>query len=290
MHRCFGCLIPLGGLQDFMGQPDPAPTVPSSFTSSGVVTWENAATPAMIGVGFPAKANFVAGTDYLLFTAPGGVTHAFWFDTTGGDSEPAGSVAADNSYQVDISGDTTAQDVLATLLAAINTAAIGVTAKNWGGTGLVIEVDTPGAAGNSWGIEDFVGHINFEVGGVASGEGNTFEGGIDTGTVIPDTEDGSSYWVGDVDQVTPTVLTFSIKNSGQLLLELADPTITLASSDATPTPTQPADLTLESGESIACSVSMVADAAAACDIEVTFDSTGSDESEQMFCYFLGIGV
>lgn len=77
-----------------------------------------------------AKASFTASTDYITFTLPDSTTHAFWFDTTGSDSEPAGSSSATNSTQVDISGDTTAADVASTLASAINTAAIGLAATS----------------------------------------------------------------------------------------------------------------------------------------------------------------
>lgn len=87
-----------------------------------------------------AKASFSASTDYIIFRIANGTTHAFWFDTTGGDSEPGGSAAADASTTVDISGDTTAADVGDALTTAINGASIGITATdNMDGTvGLAI--------------------------------------------------------------------------------------------------------------------------------------------------------
>jgi hypothetical protein len=51
----------------------------------------------------PANADLLADADYILFTRDGSgtpETFAFWFDTTGNDTEPAGSVAADHSFRV----------------------------------------------------------------------------------------------------------------------------------------------------------------------------------------------
>lgn len=76
------------------------------------------------------QANFAASTDYIIFRIANGTTHAFWFDTTGGDTEPGGSQAADASTTVDISGDTSAADVGDALTTAINGASIGITATD----------------------------------------------------------------------------------------------------------------------------------------------------------------
>ncbi|MBK8583444.1 MAG: hypothetical protein IPL86_17010 [Flavobacteriales bacterium] len=114
----------------------------------------------------PTKANITASTDYILFTLPNADTHAFWFDTTGADSEPAGSVSATNSTVVDVSGATTALQVAAALFAAINAAVIGVTCV--AGPGVVagdvnVFVDTPGIGGNSWVVEEFMTHASASV-------------------------------------------------------------------------------------------------------------------------------
>jgi len=106
-----------------------------------------------------AKVSYVAGTDWIQVITPAGITYAFWFDTTGADVEPAGSVAADDSYAVNISADTTAADVGARLVAAINTAAIaGLTAT--GTTTIVLDVTT---GGNKWRLQEFVTNAGFTI-------------------------------------------------------------------------------------------------------------------------------
>lgn len=106
-----------------------------------------------------AKASFAPSADWIQLITPGGVTHAFWFDTTGADTIPAGADAADNKYAVDISADTTAAQVGARLVTAITTAAIsGVAAA--GTTTVVIDVTT---GGNKWRLEEFVTNSGFSV-------------------------------------------------------------------------------------------------------------------------------
>lgn len=74
-----------------------------------------------------AKASFTASSDYIVFRIANGTTRAFWFDTTGADTEPTGSAAADASTTVNISGATSAADVAALLTTAISGASIGIT-------------------------------------------------------------------------------------------------------------------------------------------------------------------
>lgn len=86
-----------------------------------------------------AKANITASSDSIIFRIANGTTHAFWFDTTGGDTEPTESQSADASTTVDISaGVTTAAQVAAALHAAINGASIGVTSNDGAGDGTSI--------------------------------------------------------------------------------------------------------------------------------------------------------
>lgn len=106
------------------------------------------------------KANVAASTDYYLFTKPNGDTHAFWFDTTGADSEPAGSVAADASTAVDISADTTAAEVAERLRVAINAATIGLAGTINPVTPTVIALATTTAP---WFLNEFVTHASFTV-------------------------------------------------------------------------------------------------------------------------------
>jgi hypothetical protein len=112
------------------------------------------ATAAMI-----AKASFTASTDWMQVIDPDGETYAFWFDKTGADTEPAGSQAADNSFRVNISTDTTAAEVGARLVTAVTAAAItGLTAS---GTTTVTFAVTVG--GDHWRIEEFVTSVSFTV-------------------------------------------------------------------------------------------------------------------------------
>jgi len=121
-----------------------------------------------------AKASYTASTDYITLTAPDGTTYAFWFDTTGGDSEPAGSSGADNSYQVDISGDTSAADVAATLEGVIDSNSIGVDADDSAGSGQVdLTVDEYGFEGNDWAIAETVGDAGFTVTAFSGGQDGT---------------------------------------------------------------------------------------------------------------------
>ncbi|MCC7510213.1 MAG: hypothetical protein IT464_12705 [Planctomycetes bacterium] len=91
-----------------------------------------------------AKDSFVEDTDYILFDL-GATTHAFWFDVSGTDDEPAGSVAADASTRVDISAATDEASVAALLVASINGALIGITGDDSPGSGLIaVAADTPG--------------------------------------------------------------------------------------------------------------------------------------------------
>lgn len=103
------------------------------------------------------KANFAASTDYIVFKKANGDTHAFWFDTTGADSTPGGATAADARTQVNISGDTSAADVSDALTTAINSASIGITATDNGGTvGLAIA-----SSGYLWRVFEYVTNAGF---------------------------------------------------------------------------------------------------------------------------------
>lgn len=104
-----------------------------------------------------AKVSYAADTDYILITKPNGDTHAFWFDTTGSDTEPAGSQAADLSNAVDISGDTTDDDVATTLygvMGALASSSQQVAAE-------VVTVVAVGGPG--WHIREFVTNAGFTV-------------------------------------------------------------------------------------------------------------------------------
>jgi hypothetical protein len=111
-----------------------------------------------------ANSSLTASTDYITFTEthafPAGATHAFWFDTTGADSEPAGSVAADTSVEVTTTAMTAAQ-VATTLAAAINTADIGLVAFAVSTAVHVFVIE--GTVGTSWTLAETVTNAGFTV-------------------------------------------------------------------------------------------------------------------------------
>lgn len=154
-----------------------------------------------------AKASYSAGTDFFTLTDPAGTTYAFWMDTTGGDSAPAGATAADNTYDVDISGATSAADVAALIEAEINTASIGITADDSAGSGVcALDVDESGFEGNDWAISETVGNVGFTV--------TAFSGGQD-GTAV--TGDGTIYRLtkdrfgNDIEACTAEIKKFEVK-------------------------------------------------------------------------------
>jgi hypothetical protein len=104
-----------------------------------------------------AQADYTADTDYIIFRKPNGDTHAFWFDTTGSDTEPAGSQAADASTQVNISSDTTDIQVAATLEAAIDGASMGLDAEDSALDGTLTVTTTTGG----WQRREFVTDDDF---------------------------------------------------------------------------------------------------------------------------------
>jgi hypothetical protein len=66
-----------------------------------------------------AAADFLASSDFMVIKRDTGDTVAFWFDTTGADTVPAGAAAANDTVRVDISGVTTAEEVATVLDTAI---------------------------------------------------------------------------------------------------------------------------------------------------------------------------
>ena len=126
-----------------------------------------------------AKANYAASTDYFTITDAGGIVHAFWFDTTGSDTIPAGAVAADFAYAMDINAATDAASVGVIIETAINTAAIGVTADDTAGAGRVdIDIDLAGDEGNTWVLAEVVADAGFTVTTFAGGTGSAGAGNV----------------------------------------------------------------------------------------------------------------
>lgn len=107
-----------------------------------------------------ANSSLAASTDYITFTKPDTTTHAYWFDTTGSDTEPAGSSGATASTEVTTTGMTAAQ-VATALAAAINTDAIGLSAIAESSTVRVF--NQFGAIGTSWTLAESVTDAGFTV-------------------------------------------------------------------------------------------------------------------------------
>lgn len=105
-----------------------------------------------------ANSSLTASTDYITFTLPDATTHAFWFDTTGGDSEPAGSSGATASTEVTTTG-MTATQVATALAAAINTADIGLVANATGSGVWVFAV----VGGSTWTLAETVTNAGFVI-------------------------------------------------------------------------------------------------------------------------------
>lgn len=98
-----------------------------------------------------ANSDLTASTDYFLLTLPDATTHAFWFDTTGSDSEPAGSGAADASTEVTTTG-LSANAVASAIATAVNTADIGLIAAAVSADLWLIAV----VGGSTWTLAEFV--------------------------------------------------------------------------------------------------------------------------------------
>ncbi|MBK9976208.1 MAG: hypothetical protein IPP14_15690 [Planctomycetes bacterium] len=107
-----------------------------------------------------ANSAFTASTEYITFTKPDSTTHAYWFDTTGSDTEPAGSQAATNSTEVTTTGMTAAQ-VATALAAAINTDDIGLVAI--AASTAVRVFNKYGLLGTTWTLAETVTDAGFTV-------------------------------------------------------------------------------------------------------------------------------
>lgn len=161
-----------------------------------------------------ANSDLTASTDYIIFTLPDTTTHAFWFDTTGADSEPAGSVAATASTQVTTTALTAAQ-VATAIASAINTAAIGLVA-NATGTGVWCFAVVGGA---TWTLTENVTNAGFTVVAFANTTLDSDYGGLSIARIpgngsasdqlllcFADNDIGSTptFWPTSLHVVTPT--------------------------------------------------------------------------------------
>jgi hypothetical protein len=121
-------------------------------------------TPAAGTITCVALASLAASTDYILFTnSVTGETIAFWFDTTGADTVPAGAATADTVIAVDVSADVSADDVSVTLMAAIEASALPISAYDSGAGTIALESDEAGTLGNNWVLTEVVVNAGFTV-------------------------------------------------------------------------------------------------------------------------------
>jgi hypothetical protein len=116
-----------------------------------------------------AAGDHTADTDYIRFTLPDATTHAFWFDTTGGDTEPAGSQAADDSDAVNVSGASDAESVAQLLITALATASIGLTGVS-NGAGLLTITSDPFSF--PWVVAEVVTNAGFAIDQAFTNTGN----------------------------------------------------------------------------------------------------------------------
>ena len=116
----------------------------------------------------PAKAD-ITNADYITITDRDRVITIIWFDTTGAETVPAAVTAAllfgapgSAGVEVDISGATTAADVMALIETTLNTAAIGITSDDSAADGsTILTVDATGTDGNKWTITESGAHAGF---------------------------------------------------------------------------------------------------------------------------------
>jgi len=99
-----------------------------------------------------AKASVPAASYFLLDAAEGGPDYYVWMDTTGSDVDPA--IAGRTGVQVDISGDTTANDVASSVNTAIDalsefssTVSTDTVTVTWGASGVAIDPTDDGSTG-----------------------------------------------------------------------------------------------------------------------------------------------
>ena len=265
MHRPIASLVLFNSQQNIAGPHPGDTTPPASFASVGNIRVSSGGGYSAAILLIAAEQDlFVPSTDYILLESPEGDTYSYWFDTTGSDVIPAGAAAADVPLAVDISGDTTANDVCLSIASAINTQTtlvLDVVPLN-NGT-LVIEVNKPGAEGNGWIAQEFVTDNGFAFSSVFGFRELGFGGGAEPGDTI---ETSSGLWLGTISDLSTSIIDFVVYSGGELDLELyalSDPvSLTqwdslVAQTDLDATITQPAQLQIPSGEQVDFSIEVV---------------------------------
>lgn len=129
-----------------------------------------AAVNATGAMAVPVKAD-ITNADWFGITDPDGVRTAIWFDVSGSDTVPAAvttwllsGATGSAALEVDISGDTTAADVMASIETVLNGAAIGITSDDSAADGsTVLTVDVAGTEGNEWTVEENGASADFTV-------------------------------------------------------------------------------------------------------------------------------
>lgn len=216
MNRPFGNANPFRNMRAVGGQGVPAAVVAAAFAPELNMSATQAATGAYGTITTPAKA-LIADQDYFALTDPAGIVTSFWFQTDGGDTENAASIAlvaggqpGSSSIEVDIQGATTATDVAVILETEINTAAIGITATNIAEL-VVLDVDTAGTAGSAWTLIEVVADAGFTIVDIANGQ-----------AANPAIADAGTHLVGVV-PVALFQLTMVFTNAGSIALTITNP-------------------------------------------------------------------
>lgn len=221
MHSCFSSYVTFPQLRGPADVVVPAAVIPSGFSRAMTLTYQGDPIPAAAFLGYVALANYVANSEYFTITDGDDTTHAFWFDVTGADSEPAGSVAADNSYRVNISGALDLDDIGNAIETAINLADIGISVINPDDGTLTLVQDVPGAVGNTWLVSDNVTDEGFVISGYSTSDPN-FDSGMDPGQEL---DHLGIYFAGISQLATPKNYVFRIHSSGELTLGLSNPAV-----------------------------------------------------------------
>lgn len=254
MRRCFPSLDPFPSQIVFPTIIDGGirgPVPPSSFSDALSLLIE-VPTHGYFDLVALAKASVTVGAS-LVITDGVGDTHAFWFDTTGADPEPAEATAADNAYPVDISALTTNVQVAAALVTEINLATLGATAVSTGGGGLSLVTDTAGPAGfDGWALVEHGTGISFVPVVI----------GVAADTVL---EASGTFWLGGIAEDVEENIEFTLENNSEIDFDFRDAIAAEGETvDATNTTNatmdiaEPADDPIPSGDSVSFNVGITA--------------------------------
>lgn len=179
--------------------------------STGSATVTGSSTAYFGGSGVlevPAQTN-VANTDYLYFTDGDGVIVGIWFDVSGSDSEPSalttiisGGASGSQALEVDVSGDTTAADVMDAIATVVNAGSYGFTLDDSAadGTAIFVVQTTTGGDDGGWTLTEVGSHSDFVVQQVT--------GGIDGDWTMEFNGEDVDYEIASVDSATQITLEY----------------------------------------------------------------------------------